>query len=157
MAYTEIVFKETVLEFSGILDFKEFLKTLREFFKRHDYDVNEKNYHSKPKDGFKNMKIVWVCDRKYDDYNEAVVKIKIEMNNYKESTGKKLVEGDLKVSIVGEMNRDYGNKWTQNVFKIFIRSLYDKYISGIKSGAADKELKKVIDGLNYEVKQYLQI
>ena len=100
-----------------------------------------------------------MCDRKYNDYSEGIINVTIELTNYKEgyADGKKIVEGDLKVKINGEMNRDYGDKWKNSTPKIFFRAIYDKYVVNVKEGIADSELKKTIKNLIAEIKQYLQI
>jgi len=159
MVHKELVFKEVELEANGVIDFKEFLNVLKEFFSRYDYSINEKKYETKIKDGMKNTLIKWAPDRKYNDYNEAVIKIDIVLSNYKEgySDGKKVVDGNLKVKIAGEMNRDYGDKWKSNPAKTFIRALYDKYVVNIKESNADVSLKNAINNLISEIKQYLQI
>ena len=84
MVHTDKIVKDLELLHEGVFDLKELLNIIKEFFKRHDYDLTEKSYNSTTKDGLKTTVLKWDFDRKVDDYNQCFAKLSIELNNYKD-------------------------------------------------------------------------
>ncbi len=156
MTHTDKVVKDMEFSYEGVFDFKELISYLKDFFKRYNYDIDEKSYSSSAKDEMKNTKIKWDCDRKLDDYNHAHIKVKISLSDFKESPAgsKKLVDGKLKGEIEAEIKRDYGEQWEGGAARKFLRSVYEKYISLGKQKNVDSAVKKTADDLIAEVKQY---
>ena len=159
MVHTDKIVKELEISHEGVLDFKEFLHTIKDFFKRHNYDLTEKAYETKNIENLKNTTIKWEFDRKVDDYNQCFAKLKIELSKYKEGyvDSKKVVDGNIKITIEGDIVRDYDLKWKTAPVKKFMRAIYDKYIAEEKQDRIAKELKSIIENLRKEIKQYLNI
>ena len=150
----------TELEFSheGVFDFKEFLHMIKSFFSRYNYDFDEKVYESKNKGDLKTTRFKWAFDRKLDDYNKAVVKLGIGLEDYKEgySDGIKIVDGKLKVKFDAEVERDYNEDWKKQPTKKFIRAVFDKYVSAHKQKKVDDSVKDLVENLRREIKQYFK-
>ncbi len=159
MVHTDKVVRDVEFDYEGVFNFKEFILYLKDFFKRYDYDIDEKSYSSSVKDGLKNEKIKWDCDRKLDDYNHAHIKLKINLNDFKESYAgsKKIVDGKLKLEIEAEIKRDYDAQWKGGPARKFFRSVYDKYISSGKQQNVDSMVKDTVNDLISNVKQYLNV
>ena len=157
MVHTDKIVKDLEFSYEGVFDFKELLSVIREYLKRHDYDIDEKLYNTSVKDDLKSTKIKWNADRKVDDYNKCVVKLTVDLGDYKEGyvDGAKVADGKLKVTFNAEVERDYGEKWKKNPTKRFIRAVYEKYVTEAKQSKIDGNLKNLIDGLKKEIKQYL--
>lgn len=159
MVHTDKIVKEFELDHEGVIDFKEFLNLIKDFFKKYDYDLTEKLYNGKTKEGLKSTEIKWQFDKKVDDYNQCFVKMKIKLNDYKEGyvDGKKIADGKLVVEIEGEIVRDYDLKWKIAPIRKFFRALYDKYVVAVKQDKVANELKSIINNLEKDIKQYLAI
>ena len=159
MVHTDRIVKDLDLVYEGVFDFKEFISFLKDYFKRNDYDIDEKLYDTKIKNGLKSTKIKWECDRKLDDYNKALAKLSIELIDYKEGyvDGIKVVDGKIKLGFNGDLERDYDAKWKVTPKKRFIRAIYDKYVKTEKQSTVEGNLKSLIENLLKEVKQYFKV
>ena len=156
MTHTDKVVKDMEFSYEGVFDFREFISYLRDFFKRHNYDINEKSHSSSAKEELKNTKIKWDCDRKLDDYNHAHIKIKINLGDFRESRAenKKVVEGKLKLEAEAEIERDYDKRWEGGAARKFIMTVYEKYGSSGKQKKFDSAVKKTAEDLMADVRQY---
>ncbi len=153
------IIKDLELSYQGVFDFKQLVAMLKQFFKRYNYDITEKAYEEKPKGDLKNTVIKWDTDRKLDDYNKAVVKVEMNLSDYKEGyvDGSKIVDGNFKFKINAEMERDYDDKWQKSAYKKFFRAVYEKFVTGEKQKSVDNSVKDLVENLKKEVKQYLKI
>lgn len=159
MVHTDKIVKDLEFVYEGVFDFKEFLSIVKAFFKRHDYDVDEKLYSTNVKADLKNTKIKWNAERKVDDYNKCVIKVGVDLSNYKEGyvDSVKVVDGKLKITFNADVERDYGEKWKKSPTKKFIRAIYEKYISEAKQSKIDSNLKALVEDLRKEIKQHLSV
>ncbi len=159
MVHKVKVLKETEFNYQGVFDFNDFISYLKNFFKRYNYDITEKSYSSSTNEGLKNLKIKWECDRKLDDYNHAYIKVKIKLNDYKEAAVKsaKVVDGKLKLEAEAEIKRDYDSQWKGGAARIFLRSVYDKYIAAGKQKDVESEVKKTAENFLSDAKHYLNV
>lgn len=158
MVHTDKIVRDLEYSYQGVFDFKELLSIMKKFFARYNYDVDEKLYDTKVKGDFRNTKIKWTCDRKVDDYNKCVVKLGIDLNDYKEGNvdSTKVIDGKLKIMFNAEVERDYGEKWKKSPAKRFFRAIYEKYVSEAKQSKVDNNLKELVESLRKEIKQYLE-
>jgi len=156
MPHTDLVIKELEIVHEGTIDFKDFLKFMKGFMEKYDYDIEEKSYETKTKNGLKNTTIKWVCDRKIDDYNKILIKPKILLNDYKEGSvdGRRVTQGELIIKIKVEIERDYDEEWKGLPIIKFFRSIYEKYISESKQAKVDSESKDIVNKLRTEINQY---
>lgn len=159
MVHTERVVRDIELNYSGVFDLKEFLNLTKKVLGRYDYDLDEKLYETKTKDDLKNTTIKWQFDRRLDDYNKGVVKLKININNYSENyiEGKKVVKGDLNVKLNGEVIRDYEDKWKKLPTRKFFRALYDQYIGKEREDNITRSVKDMVELFRKEFKKYFNI
>ena len=160
MVHTYKIVKPAQISYQGVFDFKELLNVIKEFFKRHDYDLSEKNYNTSTGEGnAKNTIVLWEFDRKVDDYNQVFARLKFELMNYKEGyvDSKKIVDGNIIITMEAEVQRDYDIKWKNAPIKRFVRALYDRYIDEPKNDRIFDEGKKLIENLKKDIKQYLHI
>ncbi len=160
MPHTDLIINGFDINYSGAIDFKDFLRMFKGFFKKYDYDVDEKVYDTKTdNEGLKSTTIKWACDKKVDDYNKVVIKPSISLSNYKEGfvDGSKVADGNLKINIKVEIERDYDEKWKKSPVKNFFRSIYERYVSEEKQDKVTKEAKSIFENLKKELKQYLNI
>ena len=81
MVHTDIIIKDIEFEHEGVFDFKDFLKYVKDFFKRYNYDFNEKIYGTRGSD-LKTTKMKWVFEKMIDDYNNAKITLKIGSVSY---------------------------------------------------------------------------
>ena len=159
MVHTYKIVKPLEINYQGVFDFKEFLNVIKDLFKRYDADLSEKAYNTSADGGVKNTNMAWEFDKKVDDYNQVFVKLKINLLNYKEGyvDSKKVVDGSLNLIIEAEVQRDYDQKWKTSPIKKMARAMYDKYVDEPRHDKVADDLKKTVDNLKREVKQYLHI
>ncbi|MFH1823263.1 MAG: hypothetical protein ABH817_00915 [archaeon] len=125
---------QTRIKHKGIFDFKEGYQFLWDFFQDYQYLVIEKKYEEKVGAFGKDLEIVWSCLKKINDYFRFNVSITWRPNSLTEvevqEDGKKVKKnkGTFDVIIKANLERDYENRWEENVFKRFLRNLYDRYI-----------------------------
>lgn len=158
MVHKDKIIKDIEFNYEGVFDFREFLHLLRAFFKRYDYDIDEKVYALSKKGGLNNTKIKWDCDRKLDDYNHAYIKPTINLRDYKESyvNGAKVVDGKLSVEVDAEVERDYSEQWKKHPTKKFVRAVYEKYVVSGKQKNVDNAVRNLVQNLIAEMKQYFK-
>lgn len=158
MVHTDKIVSDLEFAYEGVFDFKEFLSYLKGFFKRYDYDLDEKVYNLKVKEGLKTTKIKWATEKKLDDYNKSKIKVKINLADYKESyvDGTKLADGNLKIEIEAEIEKDYEDQWKTAPPKKLMRGIYEKYIASAKQNKTNSLVKSTVDDLMKEIKQYFK-
>ncbi len=156
MSFETHVETDKTFDYSGALDFPEFLDHIKDWFDRHGYDINEKEYTEKKREP-RVHQIKWECDKKVDDYHKFVIKpkIKIEFKEV-EKDNKKLFEGDLTVTIKADVIRDHEENWKGSTTKRFARAIYDKFIMEEKESVVNSKLKKEVISLFNELKKYFQ-
>src|SRR3989344_2797944 len=89
------------------------------------------------------------------DFKELIDYLKAwyERNGY--DINKKIVNGDLKLTLeFADVKRDIEEKWEGPVSKRFARAVYDKFIMEDKESEINKQLKKEVESLFKEIKQY---
>ena len=151
--------KDMEISYQGVFNFKEMISMLKSLFKRYDYDITEKSYEDSTKSDLENIKVNWECDNKLDDYNKGIIKLKFDLKNCKQGyvDGIRVMDGNFKLVIDAIVERDYEDKWGKSSFRKFIGAVYEKYISETKQDYVDKSVKKLVDNIKSEVRQYLKI
>ena len=144
------------ISYNGAIDIKELQALIRRWCKKNHFDLIEKVYDIKMIENGRNGIMKWEADKKLDDYNQIVVKPDIILTNCKEVKvdGKRILEGDVKVKIGAELNRDYDEAWKGKPMKRFLRGFFDKFFAPEKVDRAREELKKSAKLLRDEVKRY---
>lgn len=156
MVHKDKIIRDLEFVYEGVFDFKELLSVIKSFFKRYKYLVIENSYVVSTKNNLKNTKMKWTANSLLDDYNHAFIKMKINLSNYKEAyiDSVKVVDGNFKIEIEAEINRDYREQWKKSPTKKFVRAIYEKYVSSEKQNKVDDSVKNTVDDLITEIKQY---
>lgn len=159
MPIKDIIVKELAVSYSGVFDIHDFLDFLKKHMKRNGYDIEEKLYDAKTKASIHSIKIKWGCEKKATDYDKYNIAITIDFFDIKEGKieGKKVVEGNLKVTIEAEHEKDYDEKWRKKPTMNFMRAVYDKFIIESKEEKLAKKLKEEANDIADDVKRYLNI
>lgn len=140
----------------GPVDIKDMQDFLKKWLKKNNYDPVEKNYETRGAGEAKNTVLKWEADKKVDDYHRFILKPEISVNNYKDVKieGKKLVDGEVKVKIAAELERDYEENWKGDPLKKFFRGFFDKFIANEKENELSKLLKKEAGEFTEALKSY---
>lgn len=159
MPIKDMVVKELVVSYEGVFDIHDFLDFLKKYMKQNGYEVAEKLYDTKTKASVNSIKIKWACEKKATDYDKYNMNITIDFSDIKEGKieGKKVVEGNLKVTIEAEHEKDYDEKWRAKPTMNFMRAVYDKFIIESKEEKIAKKLKEEANDTADEIKKYLNI
>ena len=159
MPIKDMIVKELVVSYSGVFDIHDFLDFLKKYMKQNGYDMTEKLYDSKAKASINSIKIKWACEKKATDYDMYNIALTIDFTDIKEGKieGKKVVEGNLKVLIEAEHEKDYDEKWRKKPTLNFMRAVYDKFIIESKEQKLAKKLKEEANDIADEIKKYLNI
>jgi len=160
MPERSLVFEEKLKQ-KGFFNYPELYNFCFNWLKDEKFNVEEREYTEKVSAGGKEIVIKWVAWTKVSDYFKNEVEVKwhilglndaeVEVNGKKEKTNK----GEVKLTIKGELVRDYESRWEDNPFYKFFRGVYDKYI--IKTTTdyyEDKLTAKVVDFVD-QIKSFL--
>jgi hypothetical protein len=158
MVFTTKLIKDLKYSYEGVFDFKELTVVIKKYLKDYGYDIEETLYNKTGKGDAKNLKMKWQADQKVDDYNKCIIKIEIDLNDYKEGyvSARKIADGKFNLTINAEIERDYDAKFRKKTGRIFLRGLYERFVTEAKQSKVDNNLKNVVDGLKKEVKNYLE-
>jgi len=158
MGAKETLVPKSTIKYTGTFDFKSLKTVLERFFDDYNYDFSEEIYKDKGKGVLKDTVIEWVCGRDFDDNTKLILKITFELNDYKEVVidNKRVIEGDLVIKYKAIVERDFNNKW-KGAKRLFLRSVYDKFINVKKQEKAAHELKKMTEDFVNEIKKYLKL
>lgn len=159
MPITEKVVRGIEVSYTGVVDLHDFLDFFKKWFKSKGYDVTEKLYDTKTKSDSKSFLIKWECDRKPTDYDKIIIKAAISGSDIKEAKvdSLKVAEGNVKIEIEGEHEKDYDERWRKNPFFHFIRAIFDKFVVEMKDAEIAKKLTSDCDNLADETKKYFNI
>lgn len=132
--------KDTVFDskvkYNGIFNFKDFYKFCHDYLQEETQigDLGEDEYQEKITGPVKEIKIKWSGSRKFTDYFKFNIKVEfhiialaeVELNQggAKIKTNK----GDIKISVKGELEKDYEGHYDATAFKQFVRGVYEKFI-----------------------------
>lgn len=158
MAIVDKVLKDVSVSYEGVFDFKDFLAFMKKMMKDMRYDITEKLYDAKTKNGVKSILIKWECDRKPTDYDKYIIKLKITASDLKEGQidSGKVQQGKTEVEINGEHEKDYDEKWKKPKWH-FWRAVFDKFVIEDKQKDLAKKLKEDCLFIEESVKKYFNI
>ncbi len=159
MAKVHVVDK-FVVSYTGVVEFSKLLKVIRKWCKTYGYSpIFEDSYDKKEKKGLKSVKIKWKFDRKVDDYHKYIYKVTLEMKDYREGEvkGKKVEEGELKVTIKADCASDVDGKWGDSPWKLFSRGVVDKFIRSERKSKVEGKLRVEAEDLRDSIKKFLGV
>lgn len=99
---------------------------MREWFKEHEYDFQEKEQTTKEKSVGKELRIVWEGERKFDDYTKFFIKVEFFIEQLTQENGKE--KGNIKITFWAWMILDYNKRWQTSSLKKFLMFVYNNYI-----------------------------
>jgi hypothetical protein len=133
MAPSSEVFKQK-LKHKGFFNYSELYTFCYNWLKDEGYNVSEDEYVEKIAGNGKEIQIKWKASKKVSDYVKNEIKAEwhilglsdaeVQIDGRKEKTNK----GDLKISVVANILKDYESKWDDSPVLRFMRDVYDKYI-----------------------------
>jgi len=157
----KIIRDKSVSRENVVLNISKFYKMAKKYLAEEKgyTDFNEKSYEDSVSDGLKSTKIKFEAKKKVDDYTEFKLELTIKMSNYKYVAvkGDKLAKGNLKIEFEASLENDYTEKWEDNLFKKFVRGVYDRFILGSHFNKLEDELKEeCLDAIDM-IKSYLNM
>lgn len=153
------------LKYSGIFNFKEFYQFCYQYLSEEKglTDIYEKEYSEKISGSEKELKVEWEAEKYVTDYFEFLIKVTFEVKRMtqveitrggvKESTNK----GDLKISVKGDLVKDYDSKFETSAKMKIWRSIYEKWIIAQRVEAYEDKISSICDDFLGEAKAFLDL
>ena len=152
---------ESEVEQDGIFDFKKMYNFAYDFLKDKSYDVSETSYSEKITPDGKEIEVKWEMEKKVNDYIKYFGKVKMSLKGLKsvevQKNGRKedSNKGKIKITVFGEIEKDYKKEWEGSFFSKFLRSIYDKYIAGEQHKELKAKYAEDLDELVVQLKSFL--
>src|SRR3989344_333050 len=142
------VIKRREIKQRGIFDIETLYKELQSKIKEMSYHFTEKEQTAKTTSKGKDHTIIFLAERKFDDFVKFHIKMEFWFENLNKikSDNKILDKGELKVIFSSWLEMDYKNKWNQNAVSSFIFNIYTRYV--IKEKIEDYYEDKLIEDSN---------
>ncbi len=155
----DIIVSGIELSYSGSVDSKEMQDLVKKWLKKNGYNPAEKGFETKTLESGKTTVMRWEADKRVDDYHKLLIRPTISISNYREVKveGKKITEGNVKIKLEGEIERDYEETWKGTPLKRFFRAFFDKFLASEKEDKVAKLIKKETGALADELKKYFAI
>ncbi|MBW6442386.1 hypothetical protein K0A97_01225 [Patescibacteria group bacterium] len=164
MVEKETIFSSTI-KYDGLFSFKDFYKFCYEWLNQDKgfEQLIEEKYEEKIKDNEKELLIQWVGLRNITDYFRFEIKVKFEIKRLQEveimqgQAKIRMNKGSLKVSIKGDLVRDYQGKFEMSAFNKFLRGIYEKWVITSRVEEYDNKLAELCDEFLGQAKAYLDL
>ncbi len=125
----------SIAKYEGVFNYKEFYKFCYDWLTENTiFQLFEDEYSEKIKQEGKEIDINWTAVRKMTDYFKYEIKIKfkilhmVEVEVEKNGVKIKLNKGQLKITVKGNLIRDWQGKFERSAYRKFLREIYDKWI-----------------------------
>lgn len=124
------VIKRREIKQKGIFDIKNIYSGLQARIKEEGYKFTEKEQTGKENPKGNDLTIIFLAERKFDDFVKFHIKIEFWFERLKKVkyNNKMLDNGDLKVVFSSFLELDYKNRWNRNALLKFMFDIYTKYI-----------------------------
>ncbi len=164
MAEKETIFSSSI-KYDGVFSFKDFYKFCYEWVieeTRLD-PFSEEKYEEKIKGNEKDIVVEWVGKKEFTDYFRMDIKIKFELKPLKEievvQGGAKIKtnQGGVKITVKGDLVRDYEGKFEMSAFNKFLRSIYEKWVIKSRIEEYEGKVAKHCDDFLGQAKAYLDL
>jgi hypothetical protein len=147
----------------GIWNFKDFYNFCFDWFQDERYILEEQEYTEKNHDNGKEIILKWDAWRKVTDYFKfhivvqwhilGMVSKEVERDGKKEKTN----DGEVKLKITAELERDWENRWERKPLWKFLRGIYDNYITRVtRDKYEDQLIEKTLEFIQ-ESKAFLEL
>ena len=120
--------------YDGIFSFKEIMKILTEWISEYNYKPNEISHTENVKEAGRHIFYQMNPFKEINEYVKYDVWIEFTCSDMTDvvveidGKNRKMNKGNISVAIIIFLTTDYENMYEDKPFKIFFRSLYDKYI-----------------------------
>jgi hypothetical protein len=154
-------FVEDIMEIqhTGVLDFDGLYKSLAGWFKKQRYNFAELDYKEFRERGGHHLHIKWEGKRMVTDYVKYVIEVTLQLNNFTDVKvkGRQRVNGEVKMKIIGFLEKDYEDRWSKKSWIKFIREVYDKFVGGSHLKEMQEELRGEMRLLRGDMKAFLNL
>lgn len=163
MTETKIIIDNLGLNYEGLFNAKDYYKLLDNFFAEKNYDKREVLNMEKVEAGGKYIELEIEPYRKISDYAKLVIRIRTKMFNVKEVEVEKdghklrLNQGKVNILIDGIIQTDYESRWTDVPVRIFIRTLYEKFVYRKYMENDEAKLKDEVGQLHTQLKSFFNL
>ncbi|MEM1804635.1 MAG: hypothetical protein QXR54_00435 [Nanopusillaceae archaeon] len=133
--------------YSGIINFVDLYKSLKNFWEEKGYDFIEKKHEERIfEDGTKSIKYEWYCEKKVTDYAKYIFEWTISIEKLrlikKEGITHEYAE-NLLLKINGDLELDYDKYFGDKPFGIFLRALFERYLVGDEIRTHKKNISSI--------------
>jgi len=163
MAEKNIALTGLTVSYEGLFNVFELYKIVDDWQKKHNYDKTEKQSIEYIRPEGKYIELEMEPYRKESDYVKFVIKIKMVMENLKETVveiddeKKKMHEGKVTVVFDAWLETDYEEAWHTKPGIYFLRILIDKYIYKIYTEKFLGDLRAEVNDLMTQIKSFLNL
>ena len=154
MASDSEVFNQK-LKHKGFFNYSELYNFCYNWFKDEGFDISEDEYTEKLAGNGKEILIKWKAKKKVSDYVKYEIKAdwhilgmvdaEVMVGEKKEKSNK----GEVKITVKGNLVRDYESKWDTSATIRFFRDIYDRYI-------IRETVKKYEDRLEEKAQEFVE-
>ncbi|MAG78861.1 hypothetical protein CMI40_00605 [Candidatus Pacearchaeota archaeon] len=163
MAEEETIFSSNI-KYGGIFPFSDFYNFCYSWLTEETgLDISEDKYEEKLSGDSKNIEIKWTGEKKVTDYFKFEFKITFKIGALKKveinKEGKKIEtnKGSIKISVKGNLIRDYEGKFKTTAFKEFLRSIYEKWVISSRIEQFQEKISEEGNEFVSQAKAYLDL
>jgi len=162
MSEKDKIFTEKVKQ-TGLMDFRELYRFCYSWLTDNNYFVTEKVYSEKVQPNGKDVDIEWFAFKKVSDYFRFIVTAKwrlvalVQVEVEKDGKKIKMDKAIFEIIINGILEKDYENKWSENAFYSFLRSIYEKYLVKGRVEQYEDKLAEECEEMIAQIKAFLAL
>lgn len=145
--------------YQGVFDFDGLYKALYRWFQKYRYGFKENDYKEFKEGGVKKLSLKWSASRRVTDYIRYVFEVGLSVDKMQDVMvkNKKKMSGSVTLNIAAYIEKDYEEQWSNTKMMKFIREVYDRFVTGSKIQAMQKELLGEMNALRAEMKSFLDL
>ena len=135
MAEKEEIYNSKI-KYSGVFSYKDFYQFCYDWLMEETElkTFNEREYEEKINGNEKEVKIKWEGTKDITDYFRFLIKVEFHITNMvnveinQDGNKIKMNKGKVKMTVKGELVRDYKGKFETSGFNKFLRGVYEKWV-----------------------------
>ena len=149
--------------YNGVFDIVEFYRFVEEWMRKKglEKDIKNKAEYVNPS----GKQIEWKIEmwRNVSDEARNVTKLRALFNNVieveitKDSSKRRLQQGDVLIIIDGWLESDYTSRWHQKPLFFFLRAVYDKFVWKFWSNRFEKGVEQNAYDLLHQLKAFFNM
>ncbi len=159
MSELRIIVDHLKLDYSGVMDLKEFFKLLSNWFNERGFHKKEDKNEEQNLPGGKFIEYEISPWKKITNYNKYIFKIRALFENLKkvevmkDNKKVKVDQGRVLIYFDGFLEHDYESRWDDRPLLLFIRSLYDKFVHKVYTERFEHRLTHDMHKLYNEIEK----